>query len=131
MRHTNRALTHIYAEGVARDQIDVRADKSIGPDAFKKIVDSVALRSDCADAYADLKLHYPHLFECPFSRDPSQMTTREPDPLHVYIWQWNEQSVYEDEELSNMVPLLVTQNRTHIVVRYKDGLQFWNKGSEG
>ena len=40
---------------------------------FYRKADSVALRSDCADAQTDLKLHWPHMSEDPFSHDAAQM----------------------------------------------------------
>ena len=49
-----------YAASVAPDQPDLRAtlstDTSMGP-YFNRKVDSVALRSNCPDAQADLELH--------------------------------------------------------------------------
>ena len=36
-------------------------------------VDSVALRSDCVDARADLELHWPYMFEDPFSHDAAHI----------------------------------------------------------
>ena len=35
--------------------------------------DSVALRSDCANAQADLELHWPHMSEDPFLHDAAHM----------------------------------------------------------
>ena len=34
---------------------------------FHIIEGSLALKSDCADAQADLVLHCPHMAKCPFS----------------------------------------------------------------
>ena len=36
---------------------------------LRTYADSVALRSDCADAHADLELHYPHMAQGPFLHD--------------------------------------------------------------
>ena len=40
---------------------------------FNRIADSVALRSDCADAKADQEMHCPHISEDPFSHDAVQI----------------------------------------------------------
>ena len=43
------------------------------PFCFYRKTDKVVLRSDCADAQADLELYCPHIFQDPFSHDAEKM----------------------------------------------------------
>ena len=51
-------------------QSDLRATRSTDG-RIKQTVDSVAPRSNCANAQADLELHYPHTAQVSFCRDES------------------------------------------------------------
>ena len=63
-RHTKKGF-RTYAESVTQDQP--------AHPQFYKVADSVALRSDCTDAQADLEQHCPHMSECPFLHGVSHL----------------------------------------------------------
>ena len=71
-RSTNRGKV---ALGINRQfaQSDLRATLPADLSMSSRIADSVALRSGCADAHADLELHCTHMSEDPFSHDAAHL----------------------------------------------------------